>query len=68
LINSMPEQAEEKLKRRRGAPGGERNGNYRHGRYSRVKREERQREMNERHRAWMEQMPRVTYPVSLPEG
>jgi hypothetical protein len=48
-----------------GAPEGEANGAYRHGRYTRARREEWRRKVAERQardREWMAKMPPASYP------
>lgn len=44
-----------------GAPTGERNGQFKHGRFSRVVRAARNAEINRRARAWAEQAPQTDY-------
>ncbi len=61
----MAQEASEKPKGQCGAPEGKRNGNYRHGRYSRSERAERLREMNERYWARRAQMPRAVVGLEV---
>ena len=50
-----------------GAPFGERNGRYRHGRFSRVKLAERQAALDARSRDWMAQIPRWNWEAVVQE-
>ena len=44
-----------------GAPGGKKNGQYKHGRFSKTIREARIAEINQRARAWAEKAPNTDY-------